>query len=344
MEALLGFQQGVAVGGRGRLDRHHRQSKGEGKGRNSAGSLELEEVPGKMSQCPIFNDNLLNINLWSKALKTRSLAGWVMVAATMALIPDQSEAQSLPGTFANPSGFSTQPLGPKAYNFLATGDLTANLAFQGAGITLDTGNMNFSAAGTSNPPWTGGTRNMFRFVYDGSSSGGPRELLEIAFSFTTPLSTQSYLVFADFDSYEGLAIAAFDSSNNLIPFSALTLTRLDGEEPGGASATTPVWSNANPVPGWAPSTPPPSWAGVNNISGFLQDNTNDSTSNVAVAIQSAVEINRVVYYYNAESISGTGGNNLRFNFATPGPLPVMGAGVAYGFSRRLRSRIKAGRK
>ena len=259
----------------------------------------------------------------------------------MAAVPGRSDAQSF--IFANPSGFNTQPLGSKVYNFLATGDLTANLAFQGAGITLNTTNMDFSIAGTSNPPWTGGLRNMFRLAYDGTSSGGPRELVEIAFSFANPLSTDSYLVFADFDSNEGLAFAAFDSSNNLIPFSALTLTRLDGQQPGGASATTPVWSNTNPVPGWAPSTPPPAWAGVNNISGFLQDNTDVATEDVAVAIQSNVEINRVVYYYNAESISGTGTNSIKFNFATPGPLPVMGAGVAYGFSRRLRSRIRAAR-
>ena len=28
---------------------------------------------------------------------------------------------------------------------------------------------------------------------------------------------------------------------------------------------------------------------------------------------------------------------------TPGPLPILGAGAAFGFSRKLRSRIKAGR-
>jgi hypothetical protein len=30
-------------------------------------------------------------------------------------------------------------------------------------------------------------------------------------------------------------------------------------------------------------------------------------------------------------------------FQTPGPLPILGAGAAFGFSRKLRSRIKAGR-
>lgn len=30
-------------------------------------------------------------------------------------------------------------------------------------------------------------------------------------------------------------------------------------------------------------------------------------------------------------------------YQTPGPLPVLGAGVAFGFSRKLRQRIKASR-
>jgi hypothetical protein len=37
-------------------------------------------------------------------------------------------------------------------------------------------------------------------------------------------------------------------------------------------------------------------------------------------------------------------NSISNNFvAVPGPLPIFGAGAAFGFSRKLRSRIKAGR-
>jgi hypothetical protein len=41
---------------------------------------------------------------------------------------------------------------------------------------------------------------------------------------------------------------------------------------------------------------------------------------------------------------GVGINTATNTFSqTPGPLPILGAGAAFGFSRKLRSRIKAGR-
>jgi hypothetical protein len=36
-------------------------------------------------------------------------------------------------------------------------------------------------------------------------------------------------------------------------------------------------------------------------------------------------------------------DNYTNTFQTPGPFPILGAGAAFGFSRKLRSRIKAGR-
>jgi len=36
-------------------------------------------------------------------------------------------------------------------------------------------------------------------------------------------------------------------------------------------------------------------------------------------------------------------DNYTNTFQTPGPLPILGAGAAFGFSRKLRGRIKAGR-
>ena len=43
--------------------------------------------------------------------------------------------------------------------------------------------------------------------------------------------------------------------------------------------------------------------------------------------------------------TGSGGelDNISNTFKTPGPLPVLGAGAAFGFSRKLRHRIKASR-
>ena len=44
------------------------------------------------------------------------------------------------------------------------------------------------------------------------------------------------------------------------------------------------------------------------------------------------------------SATGTTGlDNITNKFMTPGPLPVLGAGAAFGFSRKLRGRIKASR-
>ncbi len=47
--------------------------------------------------------------------------------------------------------------------------------------------------------------------------------------------------------------------------------------------------------------------------------------------------------YVRDVYTGTGIVTMQNNFQTPGPLPVLGAGAAFGFSRKLRSRIKAAR-
>jgi hypothetical protein len=164
----------------------------------------------------------------------------------------------------------------------------------------------------------------------------------LAFTFATPLSTQSYLLLTDFDSYEGLAIAAFDTSNSLIPFNSFIFTRHDGEDPLGDTFSQPSWSSTNPTQSdlWVDFNAP--WTGVSAISGYLQETDNISADDAAVSLSSSAEISRIVFYYNAESTDGTGSNSIRFNFATPvpGPLPVLGAGAAFGFSRKLRLRIK----
>jgi hypothetical protein len=43
------------------------------------------------------------------------------------------------------------------------------------------------------------------------------------------------------------------------------------------------------------------------------------------------------------STSTVGMKNILNTYQTPGPLPVLGAGAALGFSRKLRGRIKASR-
>ena len=278
------------------------------------------------------------------------VAAPIAVMASIALLPLKAHAAFV---FANPAGFESQGKSASSYNFLGTGDLSVTAPFQGSNITFSTSSVDFGVVGTNNPAWTGGiVQPMFRIEYSGSASGGPNELAQLDFTFANLLSSQSYMVFSDFDSYEGLAIAAYDQSNNLIPFANLTFSRLDGEMVGGASLATPTWTDTNPTSGWATDNAP--WIGTGAVSGFLQDTGNSSLDDPTVALQANTSISRVSFYYNAESISGTGSNNLRFNFASPslvpgsgpssvpGPLPVLGIFAAFAFSRKLRQRINRG--
>ncbi len=276
-----------------------------------------------------------------------------IAAASVAML-FTAEAKANPHIFANPTGFNAQASGLSVYDFTGTGDLGISVPVLGSSITLGSTGVNFGEPGTSNPPWTGGVRDMFKIEYSGSRTGDSVELAVLDFSFANPLSTQSYMVISDFDSYEGLAIAAYDLTNTLIPYANFSLTRLDGETPGGSTSTTPTWTDTNPTIGWGGGDNA-SWGGASAVSGFLQDTTNSSTNDIAVALQANTDISRVTFYYNAESISGTGANTLKFNFAAPdpaqaggsaevpGPLPVLGIFAAYGFSRKLRLRINNAR-
>jgi hypothetical protein len=71
---------------------------------------------------------------------------------------------------------------------------------------------------------------------------------------------------------------------------------------------------------------------VSNLTGLQQtlNLTNQSFSTIYV---------RDTYSVNANGVLDTVTNT----FQTPGPLPILGAGAAFGFSRKLRSRIKAAR-
>ena len=221
------------------------------------------------------------------------VAAPIAVMASIALLPLKAHAAFV---FANPAGFESQGKSASSYNFLGTGDLSVTAPFQGSNITFSTSSVDFGAAGTSNPAWTGGTvQPMFRIEYSGSASGGPNELAQLDFTFANLLSSQSYMVFSDFDSYEGLAIAAYDQSNNLIPFANLSFSRLDGREPGGASFTTPTWTDTNPTQGWA-TADNTGWVGVSAVSGFLQETDNISQSDPTVALQANTSISRVSFY------------------------------------------------
>ena len=48
-------------------------------------------------------------------------------------------------------------------------------------------------------------------------------------------------------------------------------------------------------------------------------------------------------YYIKDVYSGSGINSFQNTYQTPGPLPILGAGAAFRFSRKLRTRVKASR-
>ena len=158
------------------------------------------------------------------------VAAPIAVMASIALLPLKAHAAFV---FANPAGFESQGKSASSYNFLGTGDLGVTGPFQGANISFGTVDIDFGSTGTNNPAWMGGVQPMFVLPYSGSASGGPKELAQLEFTFANLLNSQSFMVFTDFDSYEGLAIAAYDQSNNLIPFANLNFSRLDGELVGG---------------------------------------------------------------------------------------------------------------
>ena len=78
---------------------------------------------------------------------------------------------------------------------------------------------------------------------------------------------------------------------------------------------------------------------VNRI--FNETSTNGSSSGLQpLTNQSLTEI-YVRDTYNIDNLSQL--DNFTNTFQTPGPLPILGAGAAFGFSRKLRGRIKAAR-
>lgn len=243
--------------------------------------------------------------------------------------------------FANPSGFNTMAVGDtKNFNIHGALGVSAKLDFLGSEISLSTGTYNFKRPGTNNPSWMGGSRSMFELNYDGSASGGPKELAKIEFTFSNPLSPESYLLFLDFDSEEGLAIAAFNASNTLIPYNDFVFARVDGELAGGALLPTPLWLNQNPTNGWA-TADNAGWVGTGAVSGYIVDEDDDSEDDPGVYLQSSQAISRVVFYYNAETDS-TGRNGTAFNFATPVPEPasmsIFAAIIAGGIATSRRKK------
>ena len=74
---------------------------------------------------------------------------------------------------------------------------------------------------------------------------------------------------------------------------------------------------------------------------FDQTSTNGSPSGLLPLSNISLS---TIYVKDSYSVSNGGQlDNFTNTFQTPGPLPILGAGAAFGFSRKLRGRIKAAR-
>lgn len=71
---------------------------------------------------------------------------------------------------------------------------------------------------------------------------------------------------------------------------------------------------------------------------------NDSTGNASSVFTDNLARLWVTVDWNRGTVANRGMDNLKDSyFQVPGPLPILGAGVGFGMSRRLRSRIRAAR-
>ena len=82
---------------------------------------------------------------------------------------------------------------------------------------------------------------------------------------------------------------------------------------------------------------------LNNGGPTIFDQTSTSGSPSGLLPLSNTSLN-TIYVKDFYSVNNGGQlDNFTNTFQTPGPLPILGAGAAFGFSRKLRGRIKAAR-
>lgn len=237
-----------------------------------------------------------------RAAGTTAVVGVVLGLLAATARPAVAE----PFAYASPATFSTLNTGTSATFGLSDLTVTANrlTTFSGSnGLTLGSEVIVFPAASPPNPPWVAGARDMFRLRF--SYGGGATEAgtVSIQYSFSSPLPTGSYLVFADFDVKESLKIQAYDAADGLIPFGSLTFARENGRYPGGSTLTLPTWSSE---------------AGYSGVIAY-GNNPIFSGSDPVVTLQSAIPISRLIYESDNNPYNTVTQNDLYFNFALPVP-------------------------
>jgi len=204
---------------------------------------------------------------------------------------------------ADTTQFTTLGLNtPTAVNFLGSGDLTMTRTTTiGAPIVTGTWSKTFTTPvnGQPNPDWVLGPRTYFQLT--SGTAGTVASTVTYEFQFATGLTTNSQLVFIDFDSLEQVSVEAYDTSNNLIPFATTSLLLSPGED------TSPVYTGI-------------SWAASSGVTGLLKNTDNDSESNIIASISSSTSIQRLVYGFNFSQVDANGGT-IRFQLASPAPIP-----------------------
>lgn len=207
---------------------------------------------------------------------------------------------------ADTTQFTTLVLNtPTAVNFLGSGDLTMTRTTTiGAPIVTGTWSRTFTTpvGGQPNPDWVLGERTYFH-LGTGTTAGTVASTVSYEFQFATGLTTNSQLVFIDFDSLEQVSVEAYDTSNNLIPFANTSLLLSPGED------ASPVYTGI-------------SWAASSGMTGLLKNTDNDSESNIIASISSSTSIQRLVYGFNFSQVDSNGGT-IRFQLASPAsPAPI----------------------
>ena len=139
-----------------------------------------------------------------------------------------------------------------------------------------------------------------------------KDLYDVDYDFTADLTTPGTYKFGYFltSDKDPFIKAQLDSNVTLVSGPDITITKEIFADKGGASLLTLVSTNGSQT-------------------GFQSFGPDGS-----------------IYVIDTVVIpDGTSGvvDNFRNSYQTPGPLPILGAGAAFGFSRKLRSRIKASR-
>jgi hypothetical protein len=237
----------------------------------------------------------------------------LVVLIASAVIPAaRSEASQF--VYASPTGFSSLNSGTSVS--FGLGDLSVmatRLSSFSAnnGLTLGSEVLTFPSTNPANPPWIAGARDMFRLRFDDGDGSKVDGTVTVQYSFSSPLPTTSYLVFADFDVKETLKVQAYDATDTLIPFGSLSFARENGRQIGGDSLSLPTWSSEG---------------GYSGVIAY-GNNPISSWSDPVVTLQSSVAISRLVYESDNDPYDTVAHNDIYFNFATPA-VPEIDPGVA----------------